>query len=877
MNAAVAHGADDLSRPTPVPTLRTLVLCDLVDSTALVERVGDARAVALFRRHDRAARDLIAAHRGHEIDKTDGFLLLFDRPIEALGFALDYQRLLRDLSREEGIALKARVGAHVGEVTVYENEAEDVARGAKRVEVEGLVKPVAARLMGLALPGQILVSGMLFGLAQRAESELKPAFPNLRWKFHGHYAFKGVPQAMPIHEIGEPGVAPLLRPVATDKAWRARPLLLRPRALLAELAVVAAAAVVVLFVTTRTQPAIAFAERDWVVVGELRNLTGDPVFDESLETALRISLEQSRFVNIVPDLQVRDVLTRMRRDPASPLDRTLGAEVALREGARALLLPTVAEVGGRLRVSAELIDPATQTTVYAESADGSGAASALDSVDRVTRTLRNRLGEAMAQIERDSAPLPKATTANLDALRAYALGNDAYFANDHPRARALFQQAIELDPEFALAHAGLGRILLSSHNNTAPTVALDRALALAQRLPPRERLYIAALRANLGPPVEALSRWRAYADAYPDAFNAHANYAMVAANSLNRHSDAIRAARNAVSERYPRSSHTHYQLGHYHVALEEFDDALREFAAAVSGGERGELLFYAGAHAARRNFAEADRMLGTGGLDSSRESAVLRAIVALDRGRWSQGLEALRAVGGDSSDPLLEHTSVVRLLILESFEPQDDYARRLSGEIAALQREADASVEAVRAHYVYLRLLVAAAAAKHDRALAERVLGQHADRAAHSGYPRLGNLVELLEAEIELARGNAAGAASTLAKIEPDAPLLLRFAQARALFEAGDARAAARASERLAGHRGRAYGEISGLGALRAYHVVSTSLALLDAARAYRAIGDAERADDALRRFREAWPDRENDPDFVTRRIAAASGEISSR
>src|SRR5690606_5173431 len=111
----------------PAPRVRTLLVCDLADSTALVERLGDAASAELIRRHDRIARDLIVQHRGREIDKTDGFLVLFDRPVEAVGFALAYQRALRDLSAEARQSLRARVGVHVGEVVVWENPAADVA------------------------------------------------------------------------------------------------------------------------------------------------------------------------------------------------------------------------------------------------------------------------------------------------------------------------------------------------------------------------------------------------------------------------------------------------------------------------------------------------------------------------------------------------------------------------------------------------------------------------------------------------------------------------------------------------------------------------------------------------------------------------------
>ena len=180
------------------------------------------------------------------------------------------------------------------------------------------------------------------------------------------------------------------------------------------------------------------------------------MLDESLEQAFRISLEQSRYVNVLSDLKVRDTLqlhaAQARR---RTLDRAIASEIALRDGARAVILPTVAEVGGRVRVSAEVIDPHTQTTVYAESADGGGVESALDSIDEVTGELRGKLGEAMRAIERDSEPLPQVTTGNLDALKAYALGETKYAERRRRGRRGVFPPArSRVDPQFALAQRG---------------------------------------------------------------------------------------------------------------------------------------------------------------------------------------------------------------------------------------------------------------------------------------------------------------------------------------------------------------------------------------------------------------------------------------
>lgn len=869
MNLAIAP--DDAAHAgTPTPALRTLVVCDLVDSTALVERVGDARAAALFRRHDRAARDLIARHRGQEIDKTDGFLLVFERPVEALAFALDYQRCLRELSREEAVEIRARVGVHIGEIVVYRNAAEDVSRGAKRVEIEGLAKPVAARLMGLALPGQVLVSGTLQSLAQRQNTELVASFPAATWRFHGRYLFKGVPDPMPVYELGETGVAPLLRPVSTEKAWRARPRWLRPRVLLAELAVLVVAAALVLYATTRTRPAIAFAERDWVVLGDLRNLTKESVFDESLEAALRISLEQSRYVNVVPDLRVRLALQRMRRDPGESIDRVVGAEVALREGARALIVPTVAEVGGRLRISAELIDPATQTTVYAESADGVGASSVLPSVDAVTRELRLRLGEAMARIEEDSASLPQVTTSNIDALRAYALAQRAYLASDWRHAIELFRQALDLDPGFALAHAGIARVSISAEDRETAREHLAAALAASERLPPRERLYVSGLAANYGPPQLALDRWRAFGEIYPDAYAAHANYAVIAADQLNAYDDAIAAAGKAVSENYSWRGSTYYQLGIYHLALDRIDEAIALFRKADELGAGGTLM-YSNAHAARRDFDAATKLYESGQRSDSLHF-INAVTLPLDQGRWADAVAVLRSVRADAPPGLDRKLAVIgaSLAVLDGRERGDEPSFALEARRAA---DAARDTDAVSwSHEAYVALVYAYLAAECGApALARELHAPLAQSVVRAGYPQLAALATVVEATIARREGRLDEARALLAKgLAGREPYLWRIAMADVESARGAHDSAASAAEWLATHRGRAYAEYASGGVLRPYYVARSTLALLQAAEAHDAAGQHEKAADALMRFASAWPRTELLPPAIAERVRAA-------
>ena len=133
---------------------RALLLTDVVDSTRLAEQMGDAASSVLWAAHDRAARDLLPRWHGREIEKTDGLLLLFESADDAVGYALDYHAALARLP----VPLRARAGLHVGPVTLRENSAPDVALGAKLIEVEGLAKPITARVMALALGGQTLLT-----------------------------------------------------------------------------------------------------------------------------------------------------------------------------------------------------------------------------------------------------------------------------------------------------------------------------------------------------------------------------------------------------------------------------------------------------------------------------------------------------------------------------------------------------------------------------------------------------------------------------------------------------------------------------------------------------------------------------------------------
>ncbi|WP_349741338.1 hypothetical protein [Roseateles cavernae] len=188
--------------------IRALLLTDVVDSTHLSTLLGDHDMAQLWAAHDRVARDLLPLHGGREIDKTDGMLLLFEQAGQALAYARAYHAALAGLH----IPLKARAGLHVGPVILRENAHDDVARGAKPLEVEGLAKPTAARVMALAQGGQTLLSAE----ARQALGEIVAG----RVQSHGHWLMKGVAEPLELFEVAVADGAPFAALPDGDKSYR---------------------------------------------------------------------------------------------------------------------------------------------------------------------------------------------------------------------------------------------------------------------------------------------------------------------------------------------------------------------------------------------------------------------------------------------------------------------------------------------------------------------------------------------------------------------------------------------------------------------------------------------------------------------------------
>ncbi|HET7365869.1 MAG TPA: tetratricopeptide repeat protein [Burkholderiales bacterium] len=184
--------------------VRALLITDVVDSTRLSATLGDAATARLWAAHDRLARDLLRDTGGREIDKSDGMLLLFDTASAAVRYAFAYHGALRTLE----VPIKARAALHVGPIVLRENSAADVALGAKPLEVDGIAKAVAARVMATAQGGQTLLT-----------SEAGAALRDTPLKSHGYWRMKGIAEPLEVLEA-RPAAGEFVEPLEGASAYR---------------------------------------------------------------------------------------------------------------------------------------------------------------------------------------------------------------------------------------------------------------------------------------------------------------------------------------------------------------------------------------------------------------------------------------------------------------------------------------------------------------------------------------------------------------------------------------------------------------------------------------------------------------------------------
>ena len=253
--------------------------------------------------------------------------------------------------------------------------------------------------------------------------------------------------------------------------------------------VLAVLAAVAYFFWRSTQPP-DFNERDTIVIADFENTTGDPVFDEGLRQAVSVQFQQSPYVTLLADQSVMRHLRVMSRMPEDPLTGETVREVCKRAGAKASVEGTIAAQGTGYAIAIGAYNCQTGATVAKEQLQASSKEDVLTQIGAAIVTLRKRMGEPAESIEKYNVPVTEAASKSLEALKAYGQGLKARLTRGDEASLPFFQQAIQLDPDFALAYARLGAGYSNLGRMEEASTNTQKAYALRDRVTEYERLYI---------------------------------------------------------------------------------------------------------------------------------------------------------------------------------------------------------------------------------------------------------------------------------------------------------------------------------------------------------------------------------------------------
>ena len=288
-------------------------------------------------------------------------------------------------------------------------------------------------------------------------------------------------------------------------------------------------------------PAPKLTDRDIVVLTDFTNTTGDPVFDDTLKQALSVALRQSPFLNVLSDAKVGSTLKLMKQPPNTALTPILAREVCARTNSKAYIAGSIASLGSEFVVGLKAVNCADGEVIAQNQATAGSKERVLDVLGVAAAKLRGDLGESLATVQKYDVPLLGATTASFEALREMSLGARAEYQEGTYAALRHYQRAVELDPNFAEAHAVIG-VMYSNLGQTArATESLSKAFALREHTSQREKTHIESLYyyLGIGDLPKAERTFQEHIAAYPKANSAYSNISLIE-ETLGHYENALK-------------------------------------------------------------------------------------------------------------------------------------------------------------------------------------------------------------------------------------------------------------------------------------------------------------------------------------------------
>lgn len=565
-----------------------------------------------------------------------------------------------------------------------------------------------------------------------------------------------------------------------------------------------AVAALIAIVAWTTRGNARLREDEFVIIAEFENRTGDSLLTHTVGAAVSSALQQSANVVPLPRIRVANVLRRMERpDTLQRLGAELAREVAVREGVRLVLDGEILQAGDKRQIISRIVESQTGRVLRSRSFTVESDTDLLPAIDRLAARMRRDLGDAVAEVA-SALPLPEVTTPSLPALAAYAQAMDADYRAAGSVSLELLLKAVQLDSNFASAHAQLGTLYNQNNNIPKASYHFTRALALAKSLPLHESLRIrvaaAYARGNIG---EAVTMSRQLADLRPRDVNSWTRlgfYLYSNGQAVEARDAFARAERIA-----PLSAQNLINVGNtwFSTARAAFD--VPSFDSARAYYERAFVLAPQMVVSVFYNHQYGMALIGAGQPDSAEKvfdlmmarepndrARGLRSNAFLDamRGRWERAATRF-ADAAEISVRGKQHTSAIRndALAAEARLVLGDRAAALSAIRRAATTVAQQPLETRAVAFVAHAALKAGDLGTAERALQRMRAMARPEFAAEQG------VIMAIEGGLLLSRGRGTDAVAKLREaLRLDSvPLQTRVLYARALSAAGQDSLAERA------------------------------------------------------------------------------------
>jgi eukaryotic-like serine/threonine-protein kinase len=596
------------------------------------------------------------------------------------------------------------------------------------------------------------------------------------------------------------------------------------------------------------KPQPMLTDKDTVVLADFDNSTGDPVFDGTLRQALAVELEQSPFLSLVSDATVRQTLRLMSQPADARLTPDIARQLCLRTSSAAVLEGSVAKLGDQYVLGLAAVNCTSGESLVREQVTAANKEEVLKSLAQAASRMRSKLGESLPTVQEYNTPLEQVSTPSLEALHAYSLGRTTLIdKEDHAGAIQLFQRAIQLDPNFAMAYASLG--LASSIYSEQESVSYYRkAYALRDRVSDREKFYIEAHyhEAVTGDWEKAREVYELWTRLYPRDDIAHFNLAELYAN-IGQYENARREAAESLRllpgdcASYAYLTGSLFLLNRMQEAHEVLRNAEQQNARCFKlQAFRFQLAFL------EKDKAEMDRLAKNSGSEWNMDFLYFQAESAAYYGRMREFRELMRRVdmaARPSKQEELKGAFEGFAAESEALYGNPENAKRYASE--ALARSMGRDVEGIGAE---------ALALAGDRGRAQ-ALANDLDKRFPEGTLVQSNYLPSIRATLALQRNDPARAVDVLQVAVPYElgysdtcnALYPVFLRGQAFLAARQGPEAAAEFQKILDHPGTVLNEPIG------------ALAHLEIARAYALEGDTPKAQASYQDFFALWKDADSD------------------